>query len=105
MNKNAKIISVIIIASSILAVSTGIILFMNQQNSTIEGYIFIDSRSREVTVPYHPNRIISMAPSITEILYALEVDDRLVGVTTYCNYPEDTVNKTKIGGFSTPNLE
>ncbi|NHI94966.1 MAG: hypothetical protein EAX96_20925 [Candidatus Lokiarchaeota archaeon] len=106
MNKKYNIFSVIIITSSIIAISIGIILFVQfQQGSNVEGYLFIDSKNRQVIVPYHPNRIISLAPSITEILYALEVDDRLVGVTSYCNYPEDVVNKTIIGGFHSINLE
>ncbi|MHA2339850.1 MAG: ABC transporter substrate-binding protein [Candidatus Hodarchaeales archaeon] len=67
--------------------------------------VFYDSLGRKVEVPKHPKRIISMAPTITEILFALEVDDRLYGVTTYCNYPVDVQTKTKIGGFSTPNIE
>lgn len=46
-----------------------------------------------------PQRIISAMPSITEILFALELDDRIVGVTTNCNYPEEAQKKEKIGGF------
>jgi iron complex transport system substrate-binding protein len=52
-----------------------------------------------------PHRIISVAPSITEILFALGAGDQIVGVTTYCNYPEAAKAKPKIGGFTTPNLE
>jgi iron complex transport system substrate-binding protein len=50
-------------------------------------------------------RIISVAPSITEILFALGAGDQVVGVTTYCNYPEDAKKKPKIGGYTTPSLE
>ena len=52
-----------------------------------------------------PNRIVSIAPSITEILFALGAGDRVVGVTTYCNYPEAAKAKAKIGGYTTPSLE
>jgi len=52
-----------------------------------------------------PNRIVSIAPSITEILFALGAGDRVVGVTTYCNYPEAAKAKPKIGGYTTPSLE
>jgi iron complex transport system substrate-binding protein len=52
-----------------------------------------------------PHRIVSAAPSITEILFALGVGDQVVGDTTYCNYPEAAKTKPKIGGFTTPNIE
>ncbi len=55
--------------------------------------------------PTSPKRIISTAPSITEMLYALELGDRVVGVTTYCHYPPEVRNKPKIGTYLTPNFE
>jgi len=51
------------------------------------------------------HRIVSTAPSITEILFALGAGDQVVGDTTYCNYPEAAKTKPKIGGFTTPNVE
>ncbi|MDP2923807.1 MAG: cobalamin-binding protein [Candidatus Omnitrophota bacterium] len=50
-------------------------------------------------------RIISLAPSTTEILFALGLDDEIVGVSSYCDYPPQAKSKTKVGGFSHPNLE
>lgn len=47
----------------------------------------------------YPQRIVSGMPSITEILYALGLEDRIVGITTNCNYPSQTKNKERIGGF------
>jgi len=52
-----------------------------------------------------PARIISLAPNITEILYALGMEDRIVAVTSYCNYPARVQEKPKVGGFSNPSLE
>ena len=52
-----------------------------------------------------PHRIVSVAPSITEILFALGAGDQVVGVTNYCNYPEAAKAKPKVGGYSTPSLE
>jgi iron complex transport system substrate-binding protein len=52
-----------------------------------------------------PHRIVSVAPSITEILYSLGAGDQIVGVTTYCRYPEAAKAKPKIGGYTTPSLE
>jgi len=50
-------------------------------------------------------RIISLAPANTEIVYALGLEDRLVGVTEFCNYPPDAKNKARVGGFSTVDIE
>jgi len=50
-------------------------------------------------------RIVSMAPSITETLYALGVQDKIVGVTKFCNYPPEAMKKEKIGGIVDPNME
>jgi iron complex transport system substrate-binding protein len=50
-------------------------------------------------------RIISLAPANTEIVYALGLEDRLVGVTEFCNYPAAAKNKAKVGGFSTVDIE
>mgnify|MGYP002375808119 CR=1 FL=1 len=52
-----------------------------------------------------PRRIVSTAPSITEMLYALGLGDRVVGVTTYCHYPPDARSKPKIGTYIEPNFE
>ncbi|MBL7197970.1 MAG: cobalamin-binding protein [Candidatus Omnitrophica bacterium] len=50
-------------------------------------------------------RIISLAPSTTEILFSLGLDDEIVGVTTFCNYPPEAIKKEKVGAFSDPNIE
>ena len=50
-------------------------------------------------------RYISLAPSTTEILFALGLDNEIVGVSTYCNYPEQSKNKTRVGSFSSPSIE
>ena len=50
-------------------------------------------------------RIVSTAPSITEILYALGLGDRVVGVTRFCRYPPEAQQKPKIGDYINPNLE
>jgi iron complex transport system substrate-binding protein len=52
-----------------------------------------------------PARIVSTAPSITEILFALGLGSRVVGVTQYCRYPAEAQSKPKIGTFLEPDLE
>jgi iron complex transport system substrate-binding protein len=64
-----------------------------------------DALGRQTTLDKVPMRIISLAPSNTEILFALGLGDRVVGVTDYCDFPAEALTRTKIGGFSNPNLE
>jgi iron complex transport system substrate-binding protein len=52
-----------------------------------------------------PQKVVSLAPSVTETLFALEFGDRLVGVTTSCDYPAEARKIPKIGGFMSPSLE
>jgi iron complex transport system substrate-binding protein len=53
----------------------------------------------------HPQRIVSLAPSVTETVFALGFGARLVGVTTSCDYPAAALKLPKIGGFMSPSLE
>ncbi len=64
-----------------------------------------DDAGAPVKIDQPITRIISLAPSNTEIVYALGLEDRLVGVTDYCDYPPEAKNKPKIGGFSTVDIE
>ncbi len=50
-------------------------------------------------------RIVSMAPSITETLFALGAGDRLVGVSKFCEYPPEVRELPRVGGYFDPNLE
>jgi len=52
-----------------------------------------------------PRRIISLAPNITEILFALGLGRQVVGVTRYCDYPPEALHKEKIGGMLDPDIE
>lgn len=64
-----------------------------------------DQAGRLVRIEKVPEKIISLAPGNTEIVYALGLEDRLVGVTEYCDYPEAAMEKPKVGGFSTVDIE
>jgi len=64
-----------------------------------------DDLDREVTILRQPERIISMAPANTEILFALGLGAKVVGITNVCNYPSQTKEKEKIGDYDNPNLE
>ena len=64
-----------------------------------------DMLGRTVKVPERPARVVSLAPSITETVFALGAGDLLVGVTDHCNYPPEALAKRKIGGIYTPSFE
>lgn len=64
-----------------------------------------DSYGREVQFSSFPSRVVSTAPNITEIIFALGAEDLLVGRTEYCDYPEAVFEIPTIGGLQDPNLE
>lgn len=70
-----------------------------------------DDLERAVTITQAPVRIISLSPSNTEILFALGLENRMVGVTKYCNYPPDIEDLKQsgklvvVGGYADPDIE
>lgn len=69
------------------------------------GRTVTDDFGKEVYIASPPQRIVSLAPANTEILYALGLGDKVVGVTDYCNYPEAALAVEKVGGYSSVNIE
>ncbi len=66
---------------------------------------FIDDLGRSVEIPKNPARIVSLAPSITEVLFALGLDEEIAGVTRFSNYPPQASAKPKVGTYVKLNLE
>ena len=64
-----------------------------------------DQAGRTVTVPLNPARIISLAPNITEILFAVGAGGCIVGVSEYSNYPPEAASLPIVGTYIKPNLE
>jgi iron complex transport system substrate-binding protein len=64
-----------------------------------------DQTGRRVTTPGPPRRIISLVPSVTEVVFALGAEDRLVGVTDFCDFPPAARRKPRVGGMLAPSLE
>lgn len=77
----------------------------NEDQSTEKAFTIVDDFGREVTLQAAPERIISLAPSNTEIIYALGLGNKVVGLTTYDDYPAEVLEVDKIGDFNGINLE
>ncbi|HNY50151.1 MAG TPA: cobalamin-binding protein [Smithella sp.] len=69
------------------------------------GFAVTDETGRRVNIAGTPRKIVSLAPGITETLYALGLDNEIAGVTNYCNWPSRALKKPRIGGFSNPSIE
>jgi iron complex transport system substrate-binding protein len=89
---------IIILSFSLLA------LFMCLITRVVAG-TFVDQLERQITMPDNPQRLISLAPSITEIIYALEQENRLKGVTRYSDFPAAATKLPKIGSYVRLDLE
>lgn len=64
-----------------------------------------DDYGFETQIQNEPQKIVSLSPTGTEILFALDLGDKIVGNTDYCYYPEEAKNKTKVGGYTTISVE
>ena len=65
---------------------------------------FVDDSGRKLYFAKAPRRVLSLAPSLTEMLFAIGLDEQIVGVTNFCNYPPAVAGKPKVG-YTQPNLE
>jgi iron complex transport system substrate-binding protein len=66
---------------------------------------YVDMLGRDVVLSAPPRRIVSLVPSATELIFALGGEDRLVGVTDYCDFPAAARRKPSVGGMLAPSLE
>jgi iron complex transport system substrate-binding protein len=64
-----------------------------------------DFKGRSIVLDKIPQKIVSLSPSNTEILFALGAGDKVVGVTSYCDYPEEAKKIEQVGTFEGPNME
>lgn len=73
--------------------------------STVNSREIIDDLGRKVKLPVKIQRAVSLAPNLTENVFAIGAGDKLIGVTTYCNYPAEANKIQKIGDTLNPNIE
>jgi len=96
-----KEIASLSLAMTILSIS--ILLWATVSYST--SLRFIDEVGREVVFPHPPQRIVSLAPNITEILFYLGLDEEIVGVSIHCNFPEKAKSKVRVGSYISLDFE
>ncbi|QUH21392.1 ABC transporter substrate-binding protein [Alkaliphilus sp. B6464] len=65
----------------------------------------VDGFGNSVTIEKQPERVVSIAPSQTEILFALGLEDKIVGVSDFCDYPIEALEKEKVGNAFAINVE
>ncbi|HEY3419477.1 MAG TPA: ABC transporter substrate-binding protein [Methanomassiliicoccales archaeon] len=111
MVKKGAIIAVVVVMA-LVAVSLFAFVGMNNTKTKDVGRItFVDALGNNVTLNSTPMRVVSASPSTTELLYAMGVNNTIVGVTDYCDYPLNDTGKspkeifTSIGGFYSPSKE
>ncbi|WP_353893890.1 ABC transporter substrate-binding protein [Proteinivorax hydrogeniformans] len=109
---NKKIISMMIILSLVGFVLVGCGTnepVDNEQVKEVKGTEYpltlVDSYDNEITFEEKPARVISVAPSITETIFALNKEEYLVGRTDFCDYPQDVSEVASIGSLQEPNIE
>ena len=111
MNTKYVIATVVII---VLLISAAFIIYYQGQapDEGLEALqSLVDDTNYPTSLTAYPERIVSVAPSCTELLFAIGAGDKVVGVTDYCNYPYNFTawiaegNMTSVGNFKDPNME
>ena len=90
---SARVLAVVVAVSVLLA------------SAPVDALTLRDMLGRTVTLPLPPTRIVSLVPSVTEIVFSLGAEERLVGRTDFCDYPAAVRGKPSVGGMVNPNLE
>ncbi|MEG2071188.1 MAG: helical backbone metal receptor, partial [Bacteroidales bacterium] len=85
----------------------GLMFACNSPRNESAGNFFqwTDSYGREVKLSHEPQRIISLSPSITEMIFLLQAEEKLVGISDYCQYPPETNKIKRVGGLQNINVE
>jgi iron complex transport system substrate-binding protein len=110
LNRKLTIIAAVVIG--VLIVSAAFVYVYYQGMAVSENLQgLMDDHGYTTSLTTYPNKIVSLAPSCTEILFALGLDDKVVAVTKFCDYPYNFTawieagNMTSVGDFKNPNME
>jgi len=95
-----RIAGLVAIAGACLSISCA-----SRKSAPEATHAFTDEIGRTVNVRPDPQRIVSLAPSVTETLFALGLGNRVVGVTSFCDYPPEARDKQSVGDTQRPSLE
>lgn len=82
----------------------GILLFVLSSGPSAAA-VFSDALNRQISLRQPPQRIVSLVPSVTEILFELGLEKRIVATTDFCTYPEAAQKLAKVGDYADPSLE
>jgi iron complex transport system substrate-binding protein len=107
-----RYLGILLVTLAVLGLSFGSFHGLVSANAS-DGFpiSIVDDFGRNVTIQRMPERIVSLSPSCTEILFAVGAGPNVVGVTSYCDYPPEVLVRVKdgtlkiVGGFSDPNIE
>lgn len=100
-----RVLAGLVVWFVVLLVVSGCAIRRSADNGARFPVTVTDDAGRKVTLGEVPKRIVSLTPANTEILFALGLGDKVVGVTTFCDYPREAKKKAKIGDFMNPNIE
>lgn len=103
--KSEKVLSFVLVSLTVLSSACRQPAANEVAVKNVPMRIVRDDLDREILVPTKITRVVSTAPSVTEMIFAAGGGDRLVGVTTFCNYPEEAKSIAKIGDTMNPNME
>ncbi|MFW6266511.1 MAG: ABC transporter substrate-binding protein [Halanaerobiales bacterium] len=93
---------------SILVIVLAVMMVVGIGNLSTEASFPVeveDDLGQNITLEEKPEKIITMAPSMTEMVFAIGLGDKVVGVTDYADYPEEALEKDKIGDVTEPSIE
>ena len=92
-------------AALLLALSCSSCFRQEQAPRDVNARVFTDDLGRAVHVPETVESVVSLAPNLTEIVFAVGAGDKLVGVTTFCDYPAEAKSIRKVSDTQKPNIE
>ena len=84
----------------VISFSAVLVSCVRQEAAVQESAVVTDALGRKHVLGESPQRIISLVPAVTEILFAIGAGEKVAGVTAYCDYPPEALARPSVGGFS-----